>query len=84
MRINKSNVQQAFFNYCTKMGWKMGYLEGTYGLDYIPEYGGFVIEKHIENGGISHPLGMERRSTTDMYNVLIFAIQTMWVKERGK
>jgi hypothetical protein len=82
MRITKQNLENAFLNYCKQMCWQYGYREGTYSLEYISEYGGYVIEKHIENGGISHPLGMERRSLKDMYNVLIFSLQTIYVRDR--
>ncbi len=43
------------------------HIPGGWSLDYCATYGGYVIEEHLDKGGISHPFGAVRRTTREMY-----------------
>ena len=82
MRYTKSEIE-GMFNRLLKATHKIrgvdgGYrVDGGWYLDYVSEYGGYVIEQAEENGGISHPFGCIRRTGKEMYLSLLMTAQAL-------
>lgn len=69
MRITKKDLQVMFNRFL-----KSAELDPKqYILDHISCYGGYVVERQLENGGCDNPFGSVRMRITEMYNALYFA-----------
>lgn len=71
MRIEKSDLRGIFERLVKKLP------DGSYKLDHAPVYGGYVIEKNEESGGISHPFGSTRRSASEMFMSIRMACEAI-------
>lgn len=73
-RITKKDVRQAFEAYCTVTGSKQAASYNDVGglrLDNAGQYGGWVIERIInEDGAVSRPFGNTRRKSREMFAFL--------------
>lgn len=55
---------------------------GGWHLDHNGVYGGYVVEEVMnEAGGITHPLGHERRTAREFCDAVSFALRVLEVKE---
>jgi hypothetical protein len=76
-RTTRKQVENCFRLFVEEMfGAKVGFKPGEYNLDYISEYGGFVIEKNAENG-CSHPFGSSRHGASEMWEMLSFGLEIL-------
>jgi len=67
MRYTKSEIVGMFNRLCRAMNKTPGFQLGQWSLDYSSVYGGYVIEEAMESGGVDHPLGLKRRTASEMY-----------------
>lgn len=82
MRISQQMLNNKFELFVDKMGLKVGRDIGNLQLDYNGVYGGYCIYQIVNaGGGVNCPFGHSRHSTRELYEMLSFAIDTLWVKE---
>lgn len=84
MRITKSEIHGMFNRMIKTMMRHNPKLDYTnWQLDYVSCYGGYVVEQIGENGGVSHPLGMRRRSAAEMYCSMLMVCNALECLEYG-
>ena len=81
MRITRKQVEGIFEVFIKTIGGHVAtaYNDvGGYRLDYVGGYGGYNVER-ISNagGGIDQPFGSERRSPSEMWATLHFALRVV-------
>lgn len=84
-RFTKADAERAFLRLVEDAGARVAndYKDvGGWRLDYAACYGGYVVEKIMnERGGISHPLGGERRTAKEFWAFAhAFRYGTMFAK----
>ncbi len=80
-RTTKKDLEGMFTRLCKAM-YKRSNKIVDLSLDYVSEYGGYVIVHHIENGGESHPFGCTRLKASEMYFAMHMAAVALeeWVR----
>lgn len=68
MKYTKKDVSSMFYRLIKVLN------KDNWQLDYISDYGGYVIEEVLSGGGVSHPFGCLRRSTKEMYLSLYMTV----------
>lgn len=71
-KITRTDVHGMFNRLCFQLQWR-GVDTNGWQLDYIAEYGGFIVECVEQTRRVSIPLDSVRRKTTEMYYSLYFA-----------
>lgn len=79
-RTTKQDLQRALGWLCEAAGRTIGHEEGQWSLHY--HYGWLIVE--AMDRGIHHPFGNTRRSARELYDVLNFAQQAFYLREKGK
>ena len=78
-RITRKNVEDVFEIFVKKIGGHVAtaYNDmGGYRLDYTACYGGYNVERVVNDGGkISFPFGSSRQGIREMYFTLHFALR---------
>ncbi len=88
MRTTRKQVESIFERFVKEIGGRVATAyddHGTYRLDYNPTYGGYSIERISDTGtGVSMPFGMSRKSASEMWGALRFALDTIeLMKKQG-
>lgn len=74
-RTSRKDVQTFFETvFCPMFGFKVGYSDGEYNLDYYGIYGGFKIVRITGNSGEHDVFGQTRRSPKEMKEFMHFAV----------
>ncbi len=86
MRISRKALHLLFVQYIQAIGGHLAlHINDVAGFDlnYVKEYGGWLIEQiACENGSVNHPFGSRRISTTELYYTLKFALTSMQYKNQ--
>lgn len=87
-RTTRKEVESKFAWLLEVIGGKQGESwneVGSYRLDHNSTYGGYVIERVInEHGGVSRPFGDSRRGASDMWYAMDFAIDVLRVYQKAQ
>ena len=87
-RATKTEVNEVFSLFCKAIGKRVAatYKDtGAWTLDYAREYGGYVIQQIINDGGAKDtPLGDQRYSVTELVERMRFALRWLDQEDRNK
>lgn len=86
-RFTHKDVEAAFADFCGTVGIKAAESykdKGAYQLDHNGVYGGYVIEKLSDHGGVSRPFGDMRHGAREMCDMLNFASWTVRLTRGNK
>lgn len=79
-RTTRKMVTNQFKLLCEALGKKQSdsYKDkGAWNLEYIAYYGGYSIVEFLESGGEGQPFGARRRSASEMFDVINFALRAV-------
>jgi hypothetical protein len=77
-RYTRKNAEARFTELCKVLGKRIANSHkdvGAWFLDYIPQYGGFIISEYMANGGESHPVCNRRMPAREFCETINFAIR---------
>jgi hypothetical protein len=84
-RATKTELNEAFSLFCKAIGKRVATSwndTGAWTLDYAKEYGGYVIQEIINDGGAKEtPLGDQRYTATELVERMRFALRWLEQKE---
>jgi len=87
-RATKTELNEVFSLFCKAIGKRVAdaYNDtGAWTLDYAKEYGGYLIEKIIDDTGAREiPFGDQRYSATELVEKMRFALRWLEQKARNK
>lgn len=82
MRISQQMLHNKFELFVENIGLKIGRNIGDLRLNN-DGYGFCIYQAVNKGGGVSCPFGHACHSTREMYEMLSFAIDTLWIKENN-
>lgn len=83
-RYSKADAERQFLRLCDLLRQRVATSyddHGAWALDYVAEYGGFVVERiDDETSGVSHPLGDRRHSAREFCQMVHFLARALEVR----